>query len=573
MGRLTTLDPAALGVPAFLTAAVERAASLLGAPTSGSLAAGAPDPHRTALADGEVLALLTGLGTARVGELADARTSGVVYTPPRVAASLVALAGVGSGDTVCDPAVGGGVFLVAAAEALRLTGSTASEVESSLLGADIDPAAVAVTRAVLALWSWWRFGELRSFDSVEVADTLVAPPGGWAGRVDVVLGNPPFLGQLKSGTARDLDRLAALRDVHGAVVTPYVDEAALFLLAASSLVRDSGRVCLIVPASVLASASSAPIRREIDGRLPLRALWVGGSDVFPGVTVEVVAPVLGGVGPHEAVPIHLDAVSPRSPLVSVAPVGFEWQRALAAAASVPVVAEADGFRLGAAAEVTADFRDAYYWLAERVCDVEDSGEAAGLRRLATVGLVDPLHFRHGGAEVRFARRRYRRPMVDPALAPTPGFERWVARRSVPKILVATQTRVVECVVDSEGSVLPSTPLLVVEPHDPRRVWHLAAAIGSPYVSAWAAGSASGTGLSGSTFRLRASQLGEAPLPAPSRAWDEAAALARRLHRDGAGESPPAEGMLQLGELMNEAYGRSSDAALLDWWFERLPRRG
>ena len=70
----------------------------------------------------------------------------------------------GAGDLVLDPAVGGGVFLLAAGEAMP--GGRAERVER-LRGFDIDPVAVATTRAALALWSG---GTEPALDAVRVAD-------------------------------------------------------------------------------------------------------------------------------------------------------------------------------------------------------------------------------------------------------------------------------------------------------------------------------------------------------------------------------------------------------------------
>ena len=51
---------------------------------------------------------------------------------------------------------------------------------------------------------------------------------------------------------------------------------------------------------------------------------------------------------------------------------------------------------------------------------------------------------------------------------------------VPKVLVASQTKVIEAVVDEAGRAVPGTPVVSVEPTDPEvDVWHLAALLTSP----------------------------------------------------------------------------------------------
>ena len=86
----------------------------------------------------------------------DRRRNGAVYTPAAVADRLVdqAFAGLEVPRAVCDPAAGGGAFLLAVARALREAGVSVEEIVGERLwGADIDSSAVAVARiAVLPLY-------------------------------------------------------------------------------------------------------------------------------------------------------------------------------------------------------------------------------------------------------------------------------------------------------------------------------------------------------------------------------------------------------------------------------------
>ena len=68
---------------------------------------------------------------------------------------------------------------------------------------------------------------------------------------------------------------------------------------------------------------------------------------------------------------------------------------------------------------------------------------------------------------------------------------WAQRTGGPKLLVATQTRVVEVVVDDAGEWIAGVPLVVVlAPTE--RLWPLAAALAAPAVSAWLLQRAAGT---------------------------------------------------------------------------------
>ena len=81
---------------------------------------------------------------------------GAFYTPPDVADGVVAIAVLDDAiapprlPTICDPAAGGGAFLLAAARRLATLGHSRRTILRDLLwGADIDAEAVAVARAAL----------------------------------------------------------------------------------------------------------------------------------------------------------------------------------------------------------------------------------------------------------------------------------------------------------------------------------------------------------------------------------------------------------------------------------------
>ncbi|MFV1991876.1 MAG: N-6 DNA methylase, partial [Acidimicrobiales bacterium] len=71
------------------------------------------------------------------------KSEGAFYTPPAVAAEL-ANASVRAclPDRVCDPAMGGGVFLLATADAMVAAGVSPSAAFEAMHGVDIDPISV-----------------------------------------------------------------------------------------------------------------------------------------------------------------------------------------------------------------------------------------------------------------------------------------------------------------------------------------------------------------------------------------------------------------------------------------------
>ena len=135
---------------------------------------------------------------------------------------------------------------------------------------------------------------------------------------------------------------------------------------------------------------------------------------------------------------------------------------------------------------------------------------------------------------------------------------WFAARCRPKILLATQTAVIEAIVDTDGSMVPSVPVLVVEPVDDDMLWLLAAALTSPAASAWLYQRAAGTGLSRKAIRLRAREVAGLGLPRNREAWETGAEHAKLAHQsstNGDVETYVRE-LRALGKAMDVAYGLS-----------------
>jgi hypothetical protein len=140
--------------------------------------------------------------------------------------------------------------------------------------------------------------------------------------------------------------------------------------------------------------------------------------------------------------------------------------------------------------------------------------------------------------------------------------RWVARARVPKLLVATQTRVIEAAVDAPGSWVPSVPVVSVVPHDPADLWRVAAAVVSPAATAWLLGRAPGTALARGAIKVAAPDLMALPLPADRGAWDEAAAAVRTI------ATGPASPAACDGFLAAAAAAYATPPSLTAWWRER-----
>jgi hypothetical protein len=129
----------------------------------------------------------------------------------------------------------------------------------------------------------------------------------------------------------------------------------------------------------------------------------------------------------------------------------------------------------------------------------------------------------------------------------------VARTGGPKLVVATQTNVVEVVVDEVGEWIAGVPLVVVLA-PPDRLWPLAAALAAPAVTAWALAHAAGTARTPRSLKVTAALLRSVPLPTNLEAWKVGTAALRAGELD------------RFARAMSDAYGTGTEVA--DWWRAR-----
>jgi SAM-dependent methyltransferase len=511
---------------------------------------------------------------------------GAYYTPPALVEGVLDLAlepvlrraatqGADAvlGLRIVDPACGDGRFLAAAGErlvrALVALGIVAEEAgaqvaERCLHGVDVDPAAVRLARGTLRrLGGGARPVARRVVAGDALVDPTLLPVGGF----DVVVGNPPFLNQLGAATARTAEQARLLRERFGGAVGAYTDPAAAFLLLGVELARpDDGVVALVQPMSVLSARDAARVRSRLLERGVLHDLWVVGDAGFDAA-VEVCVPVVARGAAEdrsaEAPPrtrLHRGPDRSRAADAPTPAGAASWSSLLAALGGMPERELCTAGRLGDLATATADFRDQYYGLAPHVVDRADADDATH-PPLVTVGLVDPARLCWGERTTRFNKVRYQHPRVDRAALPE-ALQRWADARLVPKVLVATQTRVPEAVADPAGRLLPSVPMISVvpaDPGDPSAVWRIAAVLTCPAVALVAVRRHVGSGRNARSLRLRAAEVLELPIPADRRGWDHAAWALQ-------GGAPLAE----VGAAMDAAYGLEADAELLAWWLALLP---
>lgn len=528
----------------------------------------------------------------------DARALGAHFTDPGLARALVDRAAPrawlsAGARTVWDPACGGGAFLLAAADALVAAGHEPEVVVSQFLhGTDLDPGAVAVCAQALRWWARDHGAEREVDLHLEVGDTLLDETIGADGPFDLVVGNPPFQGQLVGATVRGRSGLDALRARWGEVAAAYTDTASLFLVAGARALAPGGRLCLVLPLSTLAARDAEPARRAVEDVAHLAGLWVAAESVFEA-DVEVCAPVLrrrGGtvaVGAPverwrgravEAVP-GADVAPARRPAGgarrvsehAVADGEATWAVHALAALGVPDPNVRFGGRLGELVRTAAGFRDEYYGLVGHVEEApasvdgfgpDDARWPAHLAALATSGAIDVGCTTWGARPVRFAGVRFDRPVVDRRRPPTSArAAAWLRGAAEPKVVVATQTRVGEAAVDAQGHLLPSTPVVAVfTPVE--RLWDVAAVVCSPVGSVAALARTAGTGRSARTVRHSGASVAALPLPVDDGAWARGASALR------SGD------LVAFVDAMADAYDvdPADRVGLAAWWRANAPSR-
>ena len=473
------------------------------------------------------------------------RERGVHFTPTSVANTLADLVlpavqhSAAPVVTVCDPACGGGALLLGAARHMHRGGALPSIIVEHLYGCDLDPLAAAVAHCALTIWGRGRQPHIVSADGLAADPPWPTTDHPWplAG-FDVVIGNPPFLSQLGSATARSGAQRLALTAQFGNVAKGYSDTAALFLMRGMQLARAGGRVGMILPESIATTAAADNLRRWTSEHGTLESMWLPGKNLFDAqvrVCVPVVA--IGGTqsggtqsGGTVIVRSGVDAGT-RSTVTLSRP--ENWSELVAFTQGIPIVTfpfiSTNSPKLSDIAVCTADFRDQYYGLIPYVAESVVENPEPGFAPLVSVGLIDLGVQKWGEKFVKFGGGVFARPVVDVVRLThgNPKLGAWASSRLVPKILVATQTKIVEAVVDERGEWLPSVPVLSVLPHDPAMIWRVMAVLAHPMISAWLAQQSMGSGLSATTMRIRASQLADIPLPADPTVWDGAADAARR----------------------------------------------
>jgi hypothetical protein len=471
----------------------------------------------------------------RTNEISDRKRLGAWYTPDQLIAVLIErtiqrdwVDTVTHQGTrvlrVLDPACGDGRLLEAAGAQLNSWG-----VKHQLIGVDIDPEATRAARQRLGAKALIIDGDALGPALLQATEH---------GPCDLLVANPPFISQMSAQTTRGGS------SQHGG--GPYADVAAEFCALALSVTSpDHGRIALILPQSLLTARDAGPIRARMDNLS--RPLWDWHSDGLhfdAAVRICAIGRELlptNGSSAHAAPTAHASGT---------------WGHLLALARGVPEIGalHTDGV-IGDRADLNANFRDQYYGL---VPAVRDSNPNADSHQppFITTGLIDPGVCHWGSRPARFAKQNFAAPRVDLTQL-DPAMTAWAKRKLVPKVLVATQTQVIEAVADPTGAWLPGVPITSVVPKAPgaTAVWEIAAVLTSPVATLAAWWSSAGSGLSARSLRISPRLIALTPWPKGD--------IAAAVHHFQAGR------IADCGREMAAAYDMDPAHPGIEWWLNSL----
>ena len=220
------------------------------------------------------------------------------------------------------------------------------------------------------------------------------------------------------------------------------------------------------------------------------------------------------------------------------------------------------------ARATAGFRDQFYGFAPHVTEAPSGAPDATRPKLVTVGMIEPASLQWGTRSSRFAGSRWQSPVLnlDKLRSEDADLARWVDARLTPKVVVATQTRVIEPWVDEVGLVVPATPVISIEPHRPDDVWLIGSLLLAPHLTALIAATRFGSALSLRALKFSASDLLALPLPRQRDTWAYAASLLKEACRLGGAPTPVQ--LIAIATAMSEAF-EDPDPELIGWWIDRL----
>ena len=221
---------------------------------------------------------------------------GGYYTPNSIGEFLARWAVRSANDHVLEPSCGDGALLEAAAIALLHHGASPSSIAVQLRGVELDQAEAAKARKRLCANAIplpddaIHVGDFFAYASERVPEQDLFGFGDFEvtkSRFDVVIGNPPFIRY--QHFAEKHRRVAfALMNRMGLHPNKLTNAWVPFVCVASMLLKDEGRLAMVIPAELLQVSYTAELRRFLSEHFCRLMLITFRRLVFPDIQQEVV---------------------------------------------------------------------------------------------------------------------------------------------------------------------------------------------------------------------------------------------------------------------------------------------
>lgn len=387
-----------------------------------------------------------------------------------------------SATRVCDPAVGGGVFLVEYVRVLlsmyryqrTLEVNTLKQIiiSQSLFGIDIDPYAVEITRVSL----WLLASPDQPIDALnqhiicgdslgsKLTDSL------WKGCLhegfDFVFCNPPYLNGIERSKKRTQQLKSKLKNnyPHSAVGT--YDSSELFWERCCQILAPQGYYALIVPTVQLAHEGS--FKRWLHQHWRATNLKLYSLQSFREAKVRTVL-AIGQQGTSKEVILESD--DPQVPIQGSSLVHWEQNNynwfMLFSRVSAPLGTLnlerhkkklSDDFTVysGCATGIAYELRN---------CLIDQQDESGSGPKLITTGLIERYQHVWGLTLTRYLKADYLYPRW-PKSPPFKGIGLALERQQTPKVLVAGLSAVLESFCDPSGLCAGVVQTWVIRPKQP-----------------------------------------------------------------------------------------------------------
>jgi adenine-specific DNA-methyltransferase len=218
---------------------------------------------------------------------------GGYYTPSALADYLVNWAIRDGSERILEPSCGDGNFLVAAAQRLHELSRQGKPIAAQISAVEIDPDEISLAKSRVdslptvpqAKYSWNRSDFFEIYPALKEGE-----------KFDVVIGNPPFI-RFQNFDAESRDKaFLSLREA-GYKPTKLANAWAGFIQLAIQLLKDNGRLAMVVPAEIMQVQYAAELRNRITGVFQHIVLIGFKKLVFPEIQQEVVLLLAEGKRP------------------------------------------------------------------------------------------------------------------------------------------------------------------------------------------------------------------------------------------------------------------------------------